>query len=209
MSIIGNLPNNLTNGTTADASQVMADFNFIVNQVNANANPLGVLTAPSGTRAVFQQASAPTGWTVDANSSFTDCAMRFNQTVGTGGSTAWSGWNSSATINCNAVTLAVANLPPHAHPVNDPSHTHGVSDPGHSHSYPYDRSTGTADVPYIPSQGVAPSFLRNTNAAGTGISIAASLTGISVGNTGSGASFTPTFVTPSVKYADCIVGVKS
>jgi hypothetical protein len=36
-TIIGTLPNILTNGTVADASQVMADFNFIVNQVNANA----------------------------------------------------------------------------------------------------------------------------------------------------------------------------
>ena len=34
MSIIGNLPNNLTNGTTADATQVMANFNTIVNAVN-------------------------------------------------------------------------------------------------------------------------------------------------------------------------------
>lgn len=40
MAIIGALPNNLQNGTTADASQVMADLNFIVNQVNANALPL-------------------------------------------------------------------------------------------------------------------------------------------------------------------------
>lgn len=36
-SIIGNLPVTLANGTTADASQVMADLNYIVNQVNANA----------------------------------------------------------------------------------------------------------------------------------------------------------------------------
>lgn len=41
MAIVGTLPNILTNGTTADASQVMADFNFIVNQVNSNAVPLG------------------------------------------------------------------------------------------------------------------------------------------------------------------------
>ena len=39
-AIIGTLPNTLTNGTTADATQVMADFNYIVNQVNANAAPL-------------------------------------------------------------------------------------------------------------------------------------------------------------------------
>lgn len=35
--IIGALPVNLLNGTTADATQVMADLNFIVNSVNANA----------------------------------------------------------------------------------------------------------------------------------------------------------------------------
>ncbi|KVN55394.1 hypothetical protein WT13_23565 [Burkholderia anthina] len=46
MSIIGNLPNTLSNGTTADATQVMADFNYIVNQVNANAQPL-LPAAPS------------------------------------------------------------------------------------------------------------------------------------------------------------------
>lgn len=34
--IIGPLPVTLTNGTTADATQVMADLNWIVNQVNAN-----------------------------------------------------------------------------------------------------------------------------------------------------------------------------
>lgn len=39
-AIIGTLPNTLTNGTTADASQVMADFNAIVSAVNSNAAPL-------------------------------------------------------------------------------------------------------------------------------------------------------------------------
>ena len=41
MAIIGVLPTILTNGTTADATQVMADFNFIVSQVNANAANAG------------------------------------------------------------------------------------------------------------------------------------------------------------------------
>ncbi len=38
--IVGALPSTLLNGTTADATQVMADLNWIVNQVNANAAPL-------------------------------------------------------------------------------------------------------------------------------------------------------------------------
>ena len=49
MAIIGTLPNTISNGQAVDATPVMADFNFIVNQVNANANPLGTFTAPSGT----------------------------------------------------------------------------------------------------------------------------------------------------------------
>lgn len=41
MPIIGSLPVTLLNGTTADATQVMADFNFIAAQVNANAASAG------------------------------------------------------------------------------------------------------------------------------------------------------------------------
>jgi hypothetical protein len=37
MTIIGTLPNNIQDGQVADAAPIMADFNFIVNQVNANA----------------------------------------------------------------------------------------------------------------------------------------------------------------------------
>ena len=37
MAIINPLPNNLTNGTTADATQVMANFNEIFNDTNTNA----------------------------------------------------------------------------------------------------------------------------------------------------------------------------
>ncbi|MDE2097907.1 MAG: hypothetical protein KGL39_11710 [Patescibacteria group bacterium] len=39
MPIVGSLPYNLTNGTTADASQVMANFDQILNNVNTNAAP--------------------------------------------------------------------------------------------------------------------------------------------------------------------------
>src|SRR5258706_12560922 len=38
--VVGALPSTLLNGTTADSTQVMADLNWIANQVNANAAPL-------------------------------------------------------------------------------------------------------------------------------------------------------------------------
>lgn len=40
MSIIGTLPNTIANGDPLDATPVMADFNWIVSQVNGNAAPL-------------------------------------------------------------------------------------------------------------------------------------------------------------------------
>jgi hypothetical protein len=46
-NIIGALPVNLQDGTTADAAQVMSDFNFIVNQVNANAVASGFISPGS------------------------------------------------------------------------------------------------------------------------------------------------------------------
>jgi hypothetical protein len=46
MAIIGTLPNNIQNGQVVDANPVMADFNFIVNQVNANGQSIaGLATA--------------------------------------------------------------------------------------------------------------------------------------------------------------------
>jgi len=48
MSIVGSLPNSLSNGTTADGSQVLGNDQYIANQVNANALALsgGALTGP-------------------------------------------------------------------------------------------------------------------------------------------------------------------
>ena len=39
--IVGNLPNILQNGTTGDATQVMADLNFIVRELEMKARELG------------------------------------------------------------------------------------------------------------------------------------------------------------------------
>lgn len=60
--IVGALPITLTNGTTADATQVMSDLNWIVNQVNANAAPLlnTALTNANNNFTVIQSGQAAT-----------------------------------------------------------------------------------------------------------------------------------------------------
>jgi hypothetical protein len=77
MAIIGTLPVSLQNGTLADATQVMADFNFIVSAVNANAPALvgnnafngnqNVTGTVSASGAISGAAFIPTSSTVPAN----------------------------------------------------------------------------------------------------------------------------------------------
>jgi hypothetical protein len=123
MTIIGTLPSTLANGTTADASQVMTDLNFIVNQVNANAQaagsyaPAGALTAPSGTRMAFHQAAAPLGWTIDTSITNHTCLYG-----ATGGGIVNTGAGYSSFVSSgwftDLHTLTVSELPSHTHNVN-------------------------------------------------------------------------------------------
>lgn len=97
MAIIGTLPNTLTNGTTADATQVMADFNKIVNDVNANAAALtntAVLNANNNFTAV------QSGLAATAAANFPIASQVQNEVFNT----------LSSTLGTNTVTARVAAL---------------------------------------------------------------------------------------------------
>lgn len=84
MSIINALPNNLQNGTTADASQVMANFNEIVNDVNSNAAANGVnndITKITGLTTPLSQAQGGTEVFVGAASTGSANAQVISATV--------------------------------------------------------------------------------------------------------------------------------
>lgn len=119
---------------------------------------IGTLSAPSGTKMLFQQTAAPTGWTKDTTHN--NKALRLvTGTVSTGGSTAF-------TSVFTARTIAEANLPAHTHAVTDPGHTHDVVAGGSNAGSTYsdkDRST-----------------------PGTAYTSTSATTGITIGNTGSG-----------------------
>jgi hypothetical protein len=69
---------------------------------------------PSGTRMAFQQTYAPTGWTKDTNAAINDAILRLvTGTVGAGGSTAFSAFNSQSSVG--ATTLSTAQMPSHNH----------------------------------------------------------------------------------------------
>ncbi|MBU9440006.1 hypothetical protein KTE91_33595 [Burkholderia multivorans] len=192
----------------------------------------GTLDAPKGTRIVLQQAAAPTGWTVDADPAFTDCAMRFNQSVGRqNGAVGWSGWNWGGQFAVDGHALTVGEMPSHGHGVSDPGHSHGVSDPGHSHgvndpghahSFVVIAHNGDSSGSGHLTGGSYQSdndgqYNGVTNGSGTGIWLSASGTGIgiygsgtniSIQANGGNAAHNHTYRAPQVKYADCIVAVK-
>ena len=168
MSIIGSLPFILTNGQTADATQVMADFNTIIGNVNASAFPnaslplavanggTGLATGfmPAGTIVgAFLQAAAPTGWTQSA--AFNDQVLKF--TNNGGGGSAGGSWSiTGVTVGGHAVTQA--ELPAVNFTVTDPSHVHQQTG-----------GSGNNDGAGGNGPGTGPS---NTAAATTGITVA-------------------------------------
>ena len=74
MAIVGTLPVQLANGTLADATQVMSDFNYVVTQVNANAagvaqanNFIGVQTIAGDTIVTATTVQTLTNKTISAS----------------------------------------------------------------------------------------------------------------------------------------------
>jgi hypothetical protein len=177
-SIIGSLPFTLTNGQTADATQVMADFNEIVSSVNANAVPtsdLPVSVANGGTGlstgfmppgtvvGAFLQAAAPTGWT--QNNTFNDQVIRpVNAGSGfVGGATGGSWAISGVTIGGTALTQA--QLPNFNCTVTEPN-----AGQGHEHTIPNIGNTAqavnTAGAVFVSAAGTL-----TTNFSTTGITV--------------------------------------
>lgn len=89
---------------------------------------------PSGTRMLFQQTTAPTGWTKDTTHN--NKALRVTSgTAGTGGSSAFNTvFGITATNNH---TLTAAQMPSHSHNTNNTGgHSHNTDNTGsHSHSF--------------------------------------------------------------------------
>jgi hypothetical protein len=86
-AIINPLPYIFANGTTADATQVNADFAQIVANVNTNAAPIvGSAFVPSGAVMAFNLGACPSGWIAsDGTSGTRDTRGLFVRGLDTGG----------------------------------------------------------------------------------------------------------------------------
>lgn len=102
---------------------------------------------PSGTKMLFQQSSAPTGWTKDTANN--DKALRVvSGTAGTGGSVAFT--TAFASQNVGDTTLTESQIPSHTHTFSGSGdtgeaggHSHtGSTDTHGGHVHAYQRRTG-------------------------------------------------------------------
>ena len=121
-----------------------------------NATPPSWQTLPqeleSGTRLLFQQTAAPTGWTKDTTHN--DKALRVvNGTAAAGGSVAFTSAFASQAVNgsVGSTTLALTQIPAHAHNINFRSavknqtgYNTGSSNTGGSSGTQYNISTDNA-----------------------------------------------------------------
>lgn len=170
---------------------------------------------PSGTKMVFYQASAPTGWTAVA---VNDKFLRVVTAGGTGGTTGGSGLAPSSTV-----TLA------HSHTVN--SHNHGLgshthSTPNHQHFFDYVTASTSGDNPInsaallrsVDSEGDGARYKED--ASGTSVtwreyvyprttSGGGSTTGAASGNTDNASPGTDSqLLNTGFQYADIIIATK-
>ncbi len=145
--------------------------------------PVGVISLWSGSIGTI-----PAHWALCNGSSGTP-DLRDKFVVGSGitydpGVTGGSA-NSTPTITVNNTTLNLTQIPIHNHGINDPGHTHGITDNGHSHTINEQLgANGTGATQQIPFGAGSP--VASTNVSGTGISINAAATNVTIQNAGGG-----------------------
>ena len=150
---------------------------------------------PAGSRTVWNQTAAPTGWTKDTSVSLNDSILRIvTGAVGSGGSVAFSSFNSQTATA--AYTLTTTDMPSHFH-------ANSLNDSGHAHAMTIGFRWGGTNVSY---PGVYDSGGTGTSAG----AVSAATTGMSINNASAGGGGAHSHgITTSIKYNDFIVATKN
>ena len=146
---------------------------------------------PSGTKMLFQQTAAPTGWTKDTTHN--DKALRItNGSVGTGGSVAFETAFASHTP-AGTVTVTIADHPLILSEI--PPHSHNISVAG--------TATGSTESRIAFSNRAETDTIATASAGGSGGAAAGH------GHTGSTGSFSGAAIDLDVSYVDVIIATKN
>jgi hypothetical protein len=104
----------LANGGTGQTTLAGVKSALGIDAAQTTANNAIAGNLEAGTRCVFNQSNAPTGWTKDTTAALNDSLMRIvTGTVGSGGSTAFSTFNGQTATALHYLTLG--EIPSHSH----------------------------------------------------------------------------------------------
>jgi hypothetical protein len=145
---------------------------------------------PSGTRMLFQQSSAPVGWT--KLTTHNNKALRVvSGAVSSGGTLDFDAvFNPSNGGTIGATALTIDQIPSHSHPLTDPGHTHNILNTGNN------------------ANGGGHGWLVNPQ-IDTDLKTLSSKTGITMGAVGGGQPHTHSFqLDMDVSYVDVILASK-
>jgi hypothetical protein len=119
---------NTLDGITAST----AELNLLTGKSLASADDV-IDNFPSGTKMVFNQAAAPTGWTQDVTAGLNDSALRVVNTAG-GGAAGANGFATvlNASVNVSGTALTTNQIPAHSHGAGTLS---AASNGAHTHTY--------------------------------------------------------------------------
>lgn len=167
MAIIGTLPNVIANGQALDATPVMADFNWILSQVNSNAAQLAGANTFTGLQsgiAASVAAAFPTASQVQ-NAAFNWCgtaagtanALTLTPAVAaasySAGQMFW--FKSGAAVNTAATTVAVSGLTALTVQVSGVATTGGEIQPNSWYMFLIDASGASAQLLKVSAGGAA------------------------------------------------------
>jgi len=171
--------------------------------------PEEVVIFPSGTRMLFQQTAAPTGWTKDTTHN--NKALRLvSGTVGTGGTVAFTTAfaNQDVTGTISGTALTIANLPAHTHSSGTLAGT-ALSAGNHAHTVGFDGQNDNGPRAIGGGDNVNDSQATSTAGAHTHVvDINSGSTGSTGSGTAHGHTFTGTDINLAVQYVDFIIAEK-
>lgn len=202
---IGNVTGDVTGTVSSLSNHTTTNLNEGTNQYYSNTRVLNYLTDnnrlfPSGTKMLFVQSTAPTGWTKDTTHN--DKTLRVvSGNVSYSGNVAFSTVFASRTPtgNVGSTTLTAAQS-------GMPAHSHGVSDPGHNHTQTTSSTDGATVRADASSGGTVYNNVNNINSNTTGISINnATAVDASSGHTH---TWTGDALNFDINYVDVIIATK-